>query len=148
MVIYWTGDLGWAAIVACLAGWFFATRKVPQVGLKLWIDCGSAFFGAFLVKQGLRAMKLRRCYEDSFSDASRRTVRLTANDSELLVAVPGRSESRLNWNAIDDIAESGEVRLLFVGKTRFIIVPSRAVKEVQWVEMRTLIATKNEQPVM
>jgi YcxB-like protein len=75
-------------------------------------------------------------------------VRLTANDSELLVAVPGRSESRLNWNAIDDIAESGEVRLLFVGKTRFIIVPSRAVKEVQWVEMRTLIATKNEQPVM
>jgi YcxB-like protein len=142
MILYWTSHLGWAALAACLVGWFFASRKVPEAGLKLWLDCGTAFFVAFFVNQGIRAMQLRRCYGDSYSNTSRRTVRLIANDKELRVAVPGRSESRLQWNAIDDVAEDSEVRLLFVGKTRFMIVPRRALNETQWAELRALITTK------
>jgi hypothetical protein len=87
-------------------------------------------------------MRQQRCYEDSFSDASTRTVRLTANDGELSVAIPGKSESRIYWNAIGEVAENSKVLLLFVGKERFLIMPHRALNEAQWVEMRALIVAK------
>jgi hypothetical protein len=92
----------------------------------------------------VRWLRLRSGYRNLFPRGTPRIARLTANEDQVISAIPDRSEGRFYWKTIQDSAEDKSGMILFVRKKQFLVVPRHALNEAQWVELRQLIAAKSQ----
>jgi hypothetical protein len=145
LIKFVVNHLGWAFISAAFVAWLIRRSLHGHVDIAFWMTCTFAFVGTIIANQVIRSIKLRGCYRNTYSDEARKSMRLTANEGGLLMVSPGRSESRINWNAIEDYAANDVVSLFFMAKKRFFIVPHRALNDSQWAELRAMIPAINGQ---
>ncbi len=84
---------------------------------------------------------VRRYFKQLFpASVTSRNVSFSADDDLIVSTVPDRSEGRFYWNAIDHFAQNEKVTLIYVGKKRFIFLPTRALSPEQRAEFRNLAA--------
>ena len=135
-------------IAFCLLGWALWLQAHGEVSVP-FATSGSmvSYVVLALFLPLIRWRGLRLGYQGMLPKGGQKIVRLTANEEQVIFAVPGRAEGRYFWKAIEDHAEDKNSLILIVSRTRYRIVPRHALNEAQWVQMRTLIATKVGQPV-
>jgi hypothetical protein len=71
-------------------------------------------------------------------------VTLEFNAEQFISAIPGRSEGRFFWSAVQDFAEDVKIALIFIHKKRFIFIPKPALPEAAWSELRVLITNRTK----
>ena len=148
----------WAMVVYLLFQWVLPAIAVGFVGwtLFLWLSTDYRdlpFVGG--ITAGLlwmsfifllnRKLTIRRGYRNLFPKGVTPITRLTADEAQLISAIPGRSEGRFFWAAIEDYAEDDRMALLFIRRKLFLMVPRRALNEAQWGELRALVTRKRGQ---
>ncbi|HEX4320135.1 MAG TPA: YcxB family protein [Acidobacteriaceae bacterium] len=90
----------------------------------------------------IRWRLLRVGFRGLLPKGSGNTVRLRADDEQVIFSVPGSAEGRYFWNAFVNFAENEKVLILIVSRTRYLLVPRHALTETQWTELRALAAAK------
>jgi hypothetical protein len=92
-----------------------------------------------------RISRLRRSFRRSrFADPERVTA-LAFNHEYFVVGSTGRSEGRFLWPALYDFAENERVVLVYTSKSRYIVIPKRAMAEESWQIVRELTPNRKAQ---
>lgn len=146
------------------AGYTLSMFVFPVIGLSLFvwslwqrIGGNSGFLDASTTNLLLYALLticfplvrwrlLRVGFRGLLPKGSGNTVRLRADDEQVILSVPGSAEGRFFWNAFASSAENKKVLILIVSRTRYLLMPRRGLTETQWTELRALVSTRVGQP--
>ena len=111
-----------------------------QAGMTAILS-GFAGFGLWmtLIIVGLRPWKLRRFYRKLLPPGEKKLMhaRFSFSAEGVISSVPGRSEGRFYWSAIQDFAEDEKMALLFFDKKKFLFIPKRAMAPSDWDNLQT-----------
>jgi hypothetical protein len=138
--------------------WYFWFRIMPVIGglLLTWV-----LFTGFAEKRGfgqnpsvtfvpplvflllpLIHLNLeRRQFNQSFPPHGR-SLSIRIDETGIVCANPGVSESTFNWNAVVGFAQDSKVTMLYIAKTRFLFFPARVMSSDERVELENLIARR------
>jgi hypothetical protein len=84
---------------------------------------------------------VRRHFKQLFpTSVTSRKVSFSADDELIVSAIPDRSEGRFQWSAVDHFAQDEKITLIYVGKKRFLFLPTPAFSPEQRAELNDLIA--------
>ena len=122
--------LAFTLVVIAIHGLLAAGRYMPAAGVALYL--------ALLLPFCL--WNARRKAMNNLQPKSRRGQPVTVqfDNDQIISAIPGISDGRFFWSAIEDYAEDERMALLYVRKKLFLFIPKRAMDEAEWQRLRTL----------
>jgi YcxB-like protein len=129
---------GWLIPLAflSLAGWQFVHGQTKA-------DIG--FFNSLAFGLGMPAFfcwHLWRGYNSMFLTGVERIITFSFDEDLVTVGIPARYEGRFDWKATERYVMGRRVALLYVTKTRFLVLPKRAITDTQWFELEALLSSK------
>ncbi len=121
--------LGWLAIALTLVG--LTTNNPNLVTLVAPFAVGGLVFVIFVPIH--RWFQLRRAWRSCVPTSLRgKPVTLQFDETQLISAIPGRSEGRFFWTAVLDFVEDKQLALIFVREKYFLFIPKSALAESVW----------------
>ncbi len=109
----------------------FASLMPADVGL-IWL---AIFFPA------QRAYAIRKCSKQIFPPVSTdRSISIDIDDDRIISTVPNFSEGKFLWKAIMAFTQDERITLLYIRKTAFLFVPTKAMSPAQRTELTDLVA--------
>jgi hypothetical protein len=136
------GILIWpvALIISLVGALVFNAGGHPE----LFADClaiGAGSLWLTLAFPILRFVNTRRCFKRLFLSAyPNRSVTAEISEECIVSTIPGVSEGKFFWNAILGFVQDEKATLLYVGKARFLIIPTPAMSSEQRSELDGLVA--------
>jgi hypothetical protein len=110
------------------------------MGAYAGVAAGGAWFVLFIPL--MRWYSLRRCWKAMIPRERRgKPVMLEFTDDMVISAIPGQSEGRFFWTAIQDFAQDERITLIYVRKKNFLFVPTQAVPPEHWTTVRSRLTS-------
>ena len=117
-------------VLIAAKGLLAAQAYTPLAGWALYI---AAFMPFLLWNTRRKAMNTLQP-----KDRRGKPVTVQFDAHQIVSAVPGVSEGRFFWTAIQDFTEDSSVALLYTRKKVFLFIPKRAMDDAEWQRLRTL----------
>jgi hypothetical protein len=104
-----------------------------------WILSILLWFSIFLPL--MRFINIRRCFKMLSQQLNKdRIVSIEINDECVLSAIPGVSEGKFFWSAIQNFAQDEKVTLLYVAEKKFLYIPTNAFSPTERTELNELVS--------
>lgn len=96
----------------------------------------------FLSLPLIYAFALKKQFKGSFPH-SRNDGQMTIdiNDERIVTWMPGLSETKIFWQAIDRFAQNEKVTMFYTSEVKFIFFPTKSLSESQHNELNALVAS-------
>lgn len=92
-----------------------------------------------VVIPALREFTLRQRFSAMFPPGVPHVAQFSFDSEQIVSAIPGRSEGRIQWTTLVTFAEDQQLALFYLTKTTYVVVPKRAFPESVWAELRVLV---------
>jgi hypothetical protein len=103
------------------------------------VDAWLAVFALYLYL--LRVFTVRRGFKRIWPARSGdHTVAMEIDGEGIRSSLVGVSEGKFFWNAIVRFAQDEKITLLYLGKTRFLFIPTQSMSQEQRNELKDLVA--------
>jgi hypothetical protein len=137
IVLYWLIPLaGLVCLFLTLADFLEGRRFLAWTLLKTELP----FIVYGLIVVIWRQISLRRGYSGLYPRNTQKRATFSYDEQQCISAIPGRSQGKVYWSAMSSVAQDKQITLLFMGRKRFLMVPTQSLSAQEWSAIRGYIA--------